>query len=108
MGGLYGNIRSQIHGRLRQCFVKSKMRPMGFIHAECALNYFGTIDILDRVGKLSPGLDEPALAELAERLENPREPKPEADEPAPEDQGPDVAKARPQEEAEPKQAGNSG
>jgi hypothetical protein len=89
-------------------FEEGRASPMGFIHAECGLNYFETIDILDRVEKLSQGFDERALAELAERLRNPRAPAPETDEPAPDAQGPDVAKARPPEEAEPKQAGNSG
>jgi hypothetical protein len=89
-------------------FEEGRASPMGFIHAECGLNYFETIDILDRVEKLSQGLDARALAELAERLRNPRAPAPETDEPAPDAQGPDVAKARPPEEAEPKQAGNSG
>ena len=92
-------------------FEEGRMSPIGFIHTECALNYLGTIDILDRIEKLSPGIDQAALSELSERLRNPRPPKPEAEEQAPEAAGPDVAKARPPEQAEqaePKQAGSSG
>ncbi len=89
-------------------FEEGRMSPMGFIHTECALNYFGTIDILDRIEKLSPGIDQAALTELSERLRNPRPPEPDAEEQTPDGEGPDVAKARPTEPAEPKQAGNSG
>lgn len=89
-------------------FEEGRMSPMGFIHAECALNYFGTIDLLDRIEKLSPGIDQAALTELSERFRNPRPPQPEAEEQTPDEEGPDVAKARPSGPSEPKQAGNSG
>jgi hypothetical protein len=76
-----------------------RMAAIGFIHVECALAYFGTADIVDRVEKLSPDLDAEALAEVAERLQHQREPTPADDEDNRD--GPDVAKAQPPADADP-------
>jgi hypothetical protein len=72
-----------------------RMAPIGFIHVECALAYFGTAEILERTEKLSPDLDAAALAEVAERLQHQREPTASDEEDAPGREGPDVAKAQP-------------
>ena len=77
-----------------QMFEEGRMSPMGFIHVECTNAYFGTTDLLDRVKKLSPDLDDAAFAEVAERLAHQREAAPdEQREDAPDLEGPDVAKA---------------
>jgi hypothetical protein len=70
-----------------------RMAPIGFIHVECALAYFGTTELMDRVEKLSPDLDGAALTEVTERLQHQREPSASDDEDARE--GPDLAKAQP-------------
>jgi hypothetical protein len=72
-----------------------RMAPIGFIHVECALAYFGTTDVFDRVEKLSPDLDAEALAEVADRLQHQREPTPTDEESREGPEGPDVAKAQP-------------
>jgi hypothetical protein len=40
------------------------MSPIGTIHATCAFPYLGTVDILDRLERLSPDLSGPDLNEL--------------------------------------------
>lgn len=79
-----------------QMFEEGRASPIGFIHVECALAYFGTADILDRIEKLTADLDESARAELVEQLGRQREPSPESTE-ASEAAGPDLAKTRPSE-----------
>jgi len=94
-------------------FEEGRMSPSGFIHAECAKAYFDTTDIMDRVKKLSPDLDDAALSDLAEQLRHQREPAPEADgagapggdeapagEEPPRRDGPELAKAHAPPEAE--------
>jgi hypothetical protein len=50
-----------------QMFEEGRMQPIGTIHAECAEAYFGTNDILDRVERLTEGLNPVELSEI-ERL----------------------------------------
>jgi hypothetical protein len=45
-------------------FEEYRFNPGGFIHAGCAQDYFETIDIVDRIGHYSPGLDASDLAEV--------------------------------------------
>jgi hypothetical protein len=42
----------------------------GFIHARCALAYFETADLTDRLKHFSPGLGDDDLAELCRELES--------------------------------------
>lgn len=91
-------------------FEEGRLNPSGFIHVECAQNYLGTTDILDRVQKLSPDVDAPSLAELSEQLQHQRAPRVDdvggsSEEPSPEG-GPDLAKAHPKD-VEPKRAQSS-
>jgi hypothetical protein len=90
-------------------FEEGRMSPGGFIHVECTQNYFDTTEVLDRVERLSPGIDRAALDEIAERLKHQREPKSEEPETASDDAaqaGPDLAKTYP-DEATQKRAGQS-
>jgi hypothetical protein len=55
-------------GELRialQVFEESRMSPIGTIHATCAFPYFGTVDVVDRLERFSPGLSGLDLNELA-------------------------------------------
>ena len=96
-----------------QMFEEGRASPIGFLHVECALAYFGTVDILDRIEKLTPDLDDAARADLIEQLAHQREPSPEVAQSAEasEATGPDLAKTRPSEgddaDAEQKHAQNS-
>jgi hypothetical protein len=47
-----------------QMFEEGRMQPIGTIHAECAEAYFGTTQVLDRIERLTDGLDPAALAEI--------------------------------------------
>ena len=50
--------------------VKSgRFEPTGFIHAGCARAYLDTTDVIARVRRFSPGLDDEALGELRGELE---------------------------------------
>ncbi len=51
-----------------QMFEEGRPSPLGTIHASCALAYFGTGDVMSRVRRLSPELDEQALAEIEQAL----------------------------------------
>jgi hypothetical protein len=51
-----------------QMFEEGRMRPIGTIHVECAQAYFGTADILDRIQRLTDGLTESDLSEVARLL----------------------------------------
>jgi hypothetical protein len=47
-----------------QMFEEGRMQPIGTIHVECAEAYFDTVDIIDRIGRLTQGLSSNDLAEL--------------------------------------------
>lgn len=47
-----------------QMFEEGRMQPIGTIHAECAEAYFGTNDILDRIKRLTEGLQPAELSEI--------------------------------------------
>jgi hypothetical protein len=49
-------------------FEEYRFEPAGFIHAACAEEYLGTIDVLDRIQRLSPELDAEALRDLSRAL----------------------------------------
>jgi hypothetical protein len=85
------------HWRLAlQMFEEGRMGPMGTIHVECAQAYFGTIDILDRLQRLTPDLDAASLDEIRALLRTPRPlPAPaEGDAPS---SSPGLAKTAPEE-----------
>jgi len=93
-----------------QMFEENRMSPIGTIHATCAFPYFGTVDIVDRLERLSPELpetDQQELAALVRESVNTRLP-PEGEAAEAEDRGaeppdgsadaaasPGLAKARP-------------
>lgn len=81
-------------GRFRlalQVFEDGRMNAMGSIHLECAEAYFGTADILDRIARLTPDLDEAALAEIQAALKEQR-PAPPASDAEPDSEAPGLAK----------------
>jgi len=45
-------------------YEEGRFEPSGFVHTGCARAYFETTDILPRVRRFSPGLDDAELAEL--------------------------------------------
>ncbi|HEY5957709.1 MAG TPA: PARP-type zinc finger-containing protein [Polyangiaceae bacterium] len=51
-----------------QMFEEGRMQSIGSIHAECAEAYFGTNDILDRIERLTEGLDSTELDEIGTRI----------------------------------------
>ena len=56
--------------RIRLVFFEEfRFEPSGFIHAGCAGEYFGTTDLLDRVGHFSPTLGAEDIEELKAALE---------------------------------------
>jgi len=61
-----------------QMFEEGRMHPIGTIHVECAEAYFGTADVLDRIRRLTDGLNESDLSEL-ERLLAEQRPAPTAE-----------------------------
>lgn len=75
-------------------FEEGRFSPIGTIHAECAQAYFGTIEILERIERLTPGLDAAALGEIAGLLRTPRPAAPAEDEGS----TPGLAKTAPEEE----------
>lgn len=55
--------------RIRLTFFEDgRFNPSGFVHAGCAKEYFGTIEILDRLRYFSPELGEEELASLGGEL----------------------------------------
>jgi hypothetical protein len=46
-------------------FEEYRFNPGGYIHVQCAREYFGTVDLMPRIRHFSPELDEAALAEIA-------------------------------------------
>jgi hypothetical protein len=53
-------------------FEEYRFEPSGFIHAGCALPYFGTTDIVDRVRHFAPALTAAELDDLAQTLRTAR------------------------------------
>jgi hypothetical protein len=53
-------------------FEEGRMRPIGTIHVECTQAYFGTADVLDRIQRLTDGLTQSDLSDLARLLAEPR------------------------------------
>lgn len=51
-------------------FEEYRFQPSGFIHAECALEYFGTTDVLSRVRHFRPELEPADLDELKALVES--------------------------------------
>jgi hypothetical protein len=49
-------------------FEEYRFNPGGYIHAQCAQSYFETTDLLERIRRFSPQLDEAELVELAAAL----------------------------------------
>ena len=45
-------------------FEMSRFQPSGYIHANCAADYFGTTDLLDRIRHFSPELEQADLDEF--------------------------------------------
>jgi hypothetical protein len=52
-----------------QMFEEGRMQPIGTIHAECTEAYFGTTGIMDRIERLTDGLDPAELAEIEGRIQ---------------------------------------
>jgi hypothetical protein len=78
-----------------QIFEEGRFSPMGTVHAECAEPYFGTIDILDRLQRLPPGLDAKASEEILALMRTPRPAAPAEDEGNTEGDAPGLAKTTP-------------
>jgi Poly(ADP-ribose) polymerase and DNA-Ligase Zn-finger region len=55
-----------------QMFEEGRPNPIGTIHASCAEAYFGTLDILPRVLRLTPKLSQPDIDELKKALSEQR------------------------------------
>jgi hypothetical protein len=51
-----------------QMFEEGRPNSIGTIHASCAEAYFGTVDVLPRVRRLCPDLNDADLAELTKAL----------------------------------------
>jgi hypothetical protein len=91
-----GHYRLALH-----LFEDGRFSPIGSIHVECSLAYFGTAAILPRIQRLTPSLADTDAGEIESLLANPRPaPPPEAGadaEPSPAAEGessPGLAKAR--------------
>jgi hypothetical protein len=50
-------------------FEDGRANPIGTIHASCAAAYFGTRELMERVRRLCPEIDDPAAGEIACLLE---------------------------------------
>jgi len=50
-------------------FEEYRFQPSGFVHAACAREYFGTIDLIDRVRHFSPDLSAAELDDFKRALE---------------------------------------
>lgn len=50
-------------------FEEARFEPSGFIHAECAADYFGTTDLIDRARRFNAALNDDAAAELRRALD---------------------------------------
>jgi hypothetical protein len=51
-----------------QTFEEARPTPLGTIHASCAEAYFGTVDVIPRVRRLTPGLSDADVADLERAL----------------------------------------
>lgn len=49
-------------------FEMGRFQPSGNIHAQCALEYLGTVDVMDRVRRFSPALEDADLDEFKRAL----------------------------------------
>ncbi len=49
-------------------FESGRFEPSGFVHAGCASEYFGTVDVLARAQHFNPGLNENDLSALSDAL----------------------------------------
>lgn len=49
-------------------FEAGRFEPSGFVHADCAREYFGTLELLARVRHFSPNLNEDDLSSLRDAL----------------------------------------
>lgn len=52
-------------------FEEFRFEPSGFIHAGCAKAYFGTLDLLERIARFSPGLTAADRRDLEQALGTP-------------------------------------
>jgi ATP-dependent DNA ligase len=52
---------------------EGRFEASGFVHSSCVREYFGTTEILSRVGRFSPGLSDEELGELRGELERAEE-----------------------------------
>jgi poly [ADP-ribose] polymerase len=50
---------------------QGRFEPGGFVHAKCAAAYFETRELVDRIRRLSPGLEEKDLDEIRSALDAP-------------------------------------
>lgn len=48
-----------------QIWEEARFSPMGFIHVECSKNYFGTVDILPRLKRFTPGLSAKDIKQIS-------------------------------------------
>ena len=55
-------------------FEEFRFSPSGFIHAACASEYLGTLDLIERVKHFSPELSASDLESLANELSRPSNP----------------------------------
>lgn len=49
-------------------YEEGRFQPSGFIHARCAEKYFGTADVIERMGHFRPDLSDGDLDELRSEL----------------------------------------
>ena len=53
---------------------EGRFSPAGFVHVPCAGAYFGTIDVVARLKRFSPGLTDADLQEIQAELRKPSPP----------------------------------
>jgi hypothetical protein len=51
-------------------YEEGMFRPAGFLHVPCAAEYFGTSDVLLRIGRFAPALGDEELREIANELQS--------------------------------------
>jgi poly(ADP-ribose) polymerase-like protein len=57
-------------------FEEYRFNPGGYIHVQCAREYFGSVELGERIRHFSPELDEAALAEIAAVMASEESPQP--------------------------------